>query len=93
MEVSEKQMTVEEINQAFKASGDSVNLINEIIAGTTMVDESDQEKKDCVKRNVAHLKIQVGKDYYTNDTESRTAPSDKTSIEAAITAGENYLSS
>lgn len=58
-----------------------------------MTDETLDEKRDCVNRNVGHLKIQVGKDYYTNDTESRTAPSDKTSIEAAITAGENYLNS
>jgi hypothetical protein len=91
--MSEKILTAEEINQKFKASGDSVSLINGIIDGTQMTDETLDEKRDCVNRNVGHLKIQVGKDYYTNDTESRTAPSDKTSIEAAITAGENYLNS
>lgn len=91
--MSEEILTAEEINQKFKASGDSVSLINGIIDGTQMTDETVDEKRDCVNRNVGHLKIQVGKDYYTNDTESRTAPSDKTSIEAAITAGENYLSS
>jgi hypothetical protein len=91
--MSEEILTAEEINQKFKASGDSVSLINGIIDGTQMTDETVDEKRDCVNRNVGHLKIQVGKDYYTNDTESRTAPSDKTSIEAAITAGENYLNS
>jgi hypothetical protein len=91
--MSEEILTAEEINQKFKASGDSVSLINGIIDGTQMTDETVDEKRDCVNRNVSHLKIQVGKDYYTNDTESRTAPSDKTSIEAAITAGENYLNS
>lgn len=91
--MSEEILTAEEINQKFKASGDSVSLINGIIDGTQMTDETVDEKRDCVNRNVGHLKIQVGKDYYTNDTESRTAPSDKTSIEAAISAGENYLSS
>lgn len=84
-------MTAEEINQAFKASGDSVDLINKIIAGTAMTEESDEDKKDTVERNVGHLKIQVKKDYYTNDSESRSAPADKASIEAAITAGESYL--
>jgi len=83
-------MTAEEINQAFKAAGDSVNLINGIIDGSQMADESAEEKNDCVKRNVGHLKVISGKDWYTSDSESRTAPCDKASISAAITAGEGY---
>jgi len=84
-------LTAEEINQHFKACGDSVGLINGIIDGSQMVDESDQDKKDTVERNVGHLKIQKAKQWYIDDAESRTAPADKASIDAAITAGDNYI--
>ena len=83
--------TAEEITQHFTACGHSVALINAIIDGSQMADESEEEKKDCVKRNVEHLEIQVAKDWYVADTESREAPADKASIEAAITAGNAYI--
>jgi hypothetical protein len=83
--------TAEEINQHFNACGHSVDLINGIIAGTDMADESQEDKNDAVDRNVRHLEIQVAKDWYTADSESRTAPADKASITAAITAGNSYL--
>lgn len=89
--MTDEVLTAEEINQHFKACGDSVSLINGIIDGSQMVEESDEDKSDTVERNVGHLKIQKEKQWYTDDSESRTAPADKDSIDAAITAGENYL--
>jgi len=83
--------TAEEINQHFTACGHSVDLINGIIAGTEMADDTDDDKNDAVDRNVRHLEIQVAKDWYVADSESRTAPADKASISAAITAGNTYL--
>jgi len=83
--------TAEEINQHFTACGHSVDLINGIIAGTEMADDTDEDKNDAVDRNVRHLEIQVAKDWYVAHSESRTAPADKASISAAITAGNSYL--
>lgn len=84
-------MTAEEITQAFVACGHSVDLINGVIDGTQMAEESDEEKADAVQRNVDHLKIQQAKDWYADDSESRDAPGNKTSIAAAVTAGDAYL--
>jgi hypothetical protein len=86
--IKEKQMnidvkTAEAIAQDYKAMGDSVQLINGIIDGSQMADKSEEDKKDCVKRNVEHLEIMVAKDYWTNE--------DMTAVSAAITAGKNYL--
>ena len=74
--------TVEEIAQHYSAMGDSVSLINGIIAGTEMADESAEDKQDCVDRNVAHLEIMVAKDYWTDE--------DMTAVNSAITAGQGY---
>lgn len=87
----DEQITAEEINQHFTACGHSVDLINGIIDGSQMANESDEDKSDAVDRNVRHLEIQVAKDWYTADSETRTAPADKASIEAAIAAGNTYL--
>ena len=75
--------SAEEIAQHYKAMGDSVNLIHDIIAGTVMQEETDEEKKDCVNRNVEHLKIMVAKDFWTDED---MQPSNE-----AIAAGEAYL--
>jgi hypothetical protein len=81
--MEENVKTAEEIAQDYKAMGHSVELINGIIDGSKMVDESDpQDKKDTVKRNVEHLEIMVAKDYWTNE--------DMTAVNAAISAGNNY---
>lgn len=85
------QPTAEDINNIFKSSGDSVDLINGIIAGTKMIDEDTEDKKDTVKRNVEHLEIQVSKDWYVSDSVSRTTPASKAAIQSAITAGKAYL--
>jgi len=74
--------TTEEIAQHYSAMGDSVSLINGIIAGTEMADESAEDKQACVDRNVEHLQIMVAKDYWTDE--------DMTAANSAITAGQGY---
>ena len=56
--------STEEKEQHYKAMGDSVTLIHDVIAGNAMTEETDEEKKDCVKRNVEHLKIMVAKEWW-----------------------------
>ncbi len=60
------ELTQEEIALHYSAAMDSVNFINELIAGQhdTMTAE---EKADAIKRNVDHLKIMVAKDYWTTE--------------------------
>jgi hypothetical protein len=76
------EKTAEEIAQDYTAMGHSVDLINAIIAGTAMADDTAEEKQDCVDRNVAHLEIMVAKDYWTDE--------DMTAVNSAITAGQGY---
>ena len=85
------QPTAEEINNAFKFAGHSVDLINGIINGTKMVNEDPEDKVATVKRNVEHLELQVAKDWYVSDSVLRTAPASKDAIQSAITAGKAYL--
>jgi len=75
----------DQIAQDYSAMGDSVDLINAIIAGDQMADESAEDRQDCVDRNVAHLEIMVAKDDW--GSESMTATN------AAITAGKGYTAS
>jgi hypothetical protein len=81
--MSEEVRTAEEIAQDYTAMGHSVTLINEVIAGTQMADETDEDKKDCVKRNVEHLELMVAKDYWTNE--------DMTAVNSAIQSGNTYI--
>ena len=74
--------TVEEIAQDYKAMGDSAELINGIISGNSMTDDSIEDKQSCVDRNVEHLELMVAKDYWTTE--------DMTVVNAAITAGNAY---
>ena len=74
--------TVEEIAQDYKAMGDSAELINSTISGTSMTDDSVEDKQSCVDRNVEHLELMVAKDYWTTE--------DMTVVNAAITAGNAY---
>ena len=76
------ELTTEEIAQDYTAMGHSVELINAIIAGDAMADESAEDKQDCVDRNVEHLQIMVAKDYWTDE--------DMTAVNSAITAGQGY---
>ena len=59
--------STEEKAQHYKAMGDSVTLIHDVIAGNAMTEETDEEKKDCVSRNVEHLKIMVAKEWWGNE--------------------------
>jgi|TARA_R110000796_G_scaffold18587_1_gene56253 hypothetical protein len=75
--------TVEEILQDYTAMGHSVELINGIIAGTSMEKDIDKDKQSTVSRNVEHLELMVSKDYWTNE--------DMTAVNAAIVAGNSYI--
>jgi|TARA_E500000318_G_scaffold52375_1_gene48870 hypothetical protein len=77
--------TTEELAQDYTAMGHSVDLINAIIAGTQMADDTAADRQDCVDRNVEHLELMVAKDDW--GSESMTA------VNAAITAGKGYTAS
>lgn len=76
--------TTEEIAQEYKAMGDSVTLINDVIEGNAMTNEWDtnEDKQACVDRNVEHLEFMVAKDYWTDE--------DMTAVNSSITAGNGY---
>ena len=76
------ELTTEEIEQNYTAMGHSVDLINAIIAGDAMADDTAEDKQACVDRNVAHLELMVAKDYWTDE--------DMTAVNSAITAGQGY---
>jgi len=75
--------TVEQIAQDYTAMGHSVDLINGIIDETKMTDDTQEEKDDCVDRNVRHLELMVAKDYWTNE--------DMTTVNKAITDGKAHI--
>ena len=68
-------LTATEIAQHYSAAGDSVTLINELVA----IDTLTTEEVDTVSRNVEHLEIMVAKDYWTTE--------DLDPLNSAITAG------
>ena len=57
------EITAEQIAQHYSAAMDSVNLLN---AGQPE-DMSDEDWADTVSRNVEHLEIMVGKDFWTTE--------------------------
>ena len=71
--------TPQEIAKHYTDAGDSVNLINELVA----LSERDDEQVDTVRRNVEHLEIMVAKDYWTTE--------DLAPFNAAIAAGTAVL--
>ena len=75
----EETITAEEIAHHYSAAGDSVTLINELVA----LSERDDEQVDTVRRNVEHLEIMVAKDFWTTE--------DLAPFNAAITAGNAVL--
>jgi len=79
----ENEITAEEIAQHYSAMGDSVDLINGIIDGSLMADDTQEDKNDCVDRNVRHLEIMVAKDFWTSE--------DLSPSNTAISAGKTYL--
>ena len=74
--------TTEQLAQDYSAMGDSVDLINAIIAGDAMADESAEDRQDCVDRNAQHLQIMVAKDDWGSE--------DMSTVTAAITAATDY---
>ena len=80
--MADEVKTAEEILQDYTAMGHSVTLITDIIAGTSMIDESAEDKQGAVDRNVEHLELMVAKDFWTDE--------DMTAVNSAITSGNNY---
>ena len=72
----------DQIAQDYSAMGDSVDLINAIIAGDQMADESAEDRQACVDRNSEHLQLMVAKDDWGDE--------DMTAVNAAISAGNGY---
>lgn len=77
------ELTPEQIQQHYSAALDSVDLINGIVVGKQMSEESETEKKACVDRNVAHLEIMLAKDFLQGQ--------DTALLSAAISAGKAYV--
>ena len=81
------EKTAEEILEIFTNAGDSVTVIN--TAKTS--DETDEEFKDKIKRNVEHLEIIKG--YKKEDeTTSIWGSEDFTAIDKAIVDGKKVYS-
>ena len=80
--MSDEVKTAEEIAQDYTAMGHSVDLINGIIDGSQMADESAEDRQSAVDRNVEHLELMVTKDYWTSE--------DMTAVNAAIASGKAY---
>ena len=76
------EKTKEEIAQDYTAMGHSVELINAVVGGTAMADDTAEDKQACVDRNVEHLELMKTKDYWTSE--------DMTNVDKAITAGKGY---
>jgi hypothetical protein len=72
--------SAEQIAQNYKAMGDSVDLINQYVAGNFPEQMKPEEVADAIGRNVGHLELMVAKDYWTNQ--------DMTAVNAAIAAGK-----
>ena len=72
----------DQIAQDYTAMGDSVDLINAIIAGDQMADESAEDRQDCVDRNSEHLQLMVALDDWGSE--------DMTAVNAAITTANSY---
>ena len=77
------ERTADEIAKIFSIAGDSVTLINNIAAQSTITDED----KDTLKRNVEHL--ETIKAYKKEDgTTSIWTTEDFTAQDAAVTLGK-----
>ena len=83
----EETRTAEEVQQSISAAFDSVGLINGIIDGSQMADADAQDKEDTVERNVGHLNIMLGHDWFTEGCTEEQA----TDLNDAVTAGEAYI--
>ena len=81
-----EEKTADEVAEIFSAAGDSVTVIN--TAKTS--DQTDEEFKKKIKRNVDHLEIIKGYKKL-DETTSIWTSEDFTAIDAAITKGKGLL--
>ena len=77
-----EERTEEQLAQDYSAMGDSVALINAVIAGDSMAEDDAEDRQDCVDRNTQHLEIMVAKEDWGSE--------DMTAVNAAISAGNGY---
>ena len=75
----------EHLAKDYTAMGHSVDLINGIIDGTKMADESAEDRQSAVDRNVEHLELMVAKTDWGSE--------DMTATNSAITAGKAHTAS
>ena len=83
--MSEETRTAEQLAQDYTAMGHSVTLINGVIDGSQMADESAEDRQGAVDRNVEHLELMVAKTDWGSE--------DMTAANSAITAGQAYTAS
>ena len=77
--------TTEEKAQDYTAMGHSVELINAVIAGSSMADDSAEDRQSCVDRNVEHLELMKAKNDWGSEDMAATT--------SAIAAGKGYTAS
>jgi len=81
--MDEETRSAEQLAQDYTAMGHSVDLINGIIDGSKMANESDEDKQDAVKRNKEHLELMIAKEDWGSE--------DMSDAEDAISDAETYL--
>ena len=72
----------DQIAQDYTAMGHSVDLINAIIAGESMPEESAEDRQAFVDRNSEHVQLMVALEDWGSE--------DMTAVNAAITAANSY---
>lgn len=77
-----EEIITENPQQHVNAAFDSVNLINELVNQPI-----NDEIKATVKRNVEHLEIMMGKEFFTN----ALTTDQRTQIENSISVGHTYI--
>ena len=78
-----ENQTPEQVAEHYSAMISSVDLINAVVAGVQMQDDTEQQKKDCVDRNVRHLEVMRVQTFWTTE--------DMAPVDAAIATGKAYL--
>lgn len=77
-----RELTPEDIARHYTSALDSVDLIDQVDAGTQDFG-STEENVSAVERNVAHLRIILARDYWTTE--------DLTPFQDAVTKGDAYV--
>ena len=87
--------TADEITAHMVACGHAVLQIDGIKAGTDYYNLADgftqAEINDCVERSVGHLEVQQAKQWYIDDSVSRSGNDTKAKHTDAIATGKKYL--